>query len=76
MQRRTKQTQAQCRAPVQIDLFAGEPQKAIGDIPKWSGLPTEIQATLTSLMTRLLLEHADNERKRCFQAAAFSAAGT
>jgi hypothetical protein len=50
------------RAPPQIELFAGEPQKAIGDMPVWSGLPTEIQAALTSLMTRLILEHADKNR--------------
>jgi hypothetical protein len=50
------------RAPQQIDLFAGEPQTTIGDIPAWSGLPTEIQAALTSLITRLILEHADKSR--------------
>ncbi len=55
----TKQTQARRRAPLQIELFAREPQKAIGDVPVWSALPMEIQAALTGLMTRLLLEHAD-----------------
>ncbi len=62
MQRQTKPTQARRRAPQQIDLFAGEPQKTIGDMPAWSGLPTEIQAALTSLITRLILEHADKNR--------------
>ena len=61
MQRQTKPTQARRRAPQQIDLFAG-PQKAIGNMPAWSALPTEIQAALTSLITRLILEHADKSR--------------
>jgi len=58
----TKQRQARRRALLQIDLFAGDPQKAGGDIPVWSGLPIEIQTALTSLMMRLLLEHADERR--------------
>ena len=62
MQRLTKPTPALRRAPQQIDLFAGEPHKTIGDMPAWSGLPTEIQAALTSLITRLILEHADKSR--------------
>jgi hypothetical protein len=62
MQRRTTQTQARRRAPVQFDLFAGGPQKAIGDMPVWSALPPKIQAALASLMTRLILEHADKSR--------------
>jgi hypothetical protein len=48
----TKQAPARRRVPQQIDLFAGEPQKAIGDMPVWSGLPPEIQAALTSLIVR------------------------
>jgi hypothetical protein len=62
MPHQTKATLAQRRAPQQIDLFAGEPQKTIGDVPVWSALPTEIQAALTDLMTRLILEHADKNR--------------
>jgi hypothetical protein len=31
-------------------------------MPAWSALPTEIQAALTSLITRLILEHADKSR--------------
>ncbi len=58
----TKQTQARRRAPQQIDLFAGEPQKTLGDMPTWSGLPTETKAALTGLITRLILEHADKSR--------------
>jgi hypothetical protein len=62
MPRQTKTTPARRRAPQQIDLFAGEPQKTIGDMPVWSALPTEIQAALTDLMTRLILEHAGKNR--------------
>src|SRR5256886_12846779 len=38
---------ATSRAAADRPLFAGEPQKTIGDMPAWSGLPTEIQAALT-----------------------------
>ena len=62
MPRQTKPMSTLRRAPQQIDLFAGEPQKTTGDMPAWSGLPTEIQAVLTDLMTRLILEHADKNR--------------
>jgi hypothetical protein len=31
-------------------------------MPAWSGLPTEIQAALTDLMTRLILDHTDKNR--------------
>ena len=61
-QHQMKLTQERRRAPPQIELFAGEPQKAIGDMPVWSGLPAEIQAALTGLITRLILEHADRRR--------------
>jgi hypothetical protein len=59
MPRQTKPTQARRRAPQQIDLFAGEPRATIGGVPAWSGLPTETQAALTSLITQLIVEHAD-----------------
>lgn len=62
MPHQTRPVSARCRAPRQMDLFAGEPQKAIGNPPAWSGLPTEIRAALTGLMTRLILEHADSNR--------------
>jgi hypothetical protein len=59
MPHQTKQGQARTRRSLQIDLFVGERQKAIGAVPVWTGLPAEVQARLTALMTRLLLEHAD-----------------
>ena len=39
--------------------FAGEPRKTTGDMLLRPGLPTEIQAALSTLITRLILEHAD-----------------
>ncbi len=61
MPRHMKAMPARRRALQQIDLFAGEPQKTIGDMPCGSALPTEIQAVLSDLMTRLILEHAEAE---------------
>ena len=58
----TKQMRARRRVPQQIDLFAGEPRTATGGMPAWSGLPTQTQAALTDLMTRLILDHADKNR--------------
>jgi hypothetical protein len=58
----TKPTTARRRAPQQIDLFTGEPRTATLGMPAWSGLPTQTQAALTDLMTRLILEHADKSR--------------
>ena len=62
MPRQKKPKPARRRAPQQIDMFAGEPRTTIGDMPAWSGLPTETQAALTDLMTRLILEHADKSQ--------------
>jgi hypothetical protein len=47
--------------PQQIDLFVGNASTASG-IPAWSGLPREAQAALTTLMKRLILDHAANRR--------------
>jgi hypothetical protein len=62
MPRQTKPRSARRRAPQQIDLFAAKPQTTIGSMPAWSGLPTEIQAALTDLLTRLILEHVNKNR--------------
>lgn len=58
----TKPPLAHRRAPWQIDLFAEGPRGRSGSVPAWSTLPADIQAALTKLMTRLLLEHADQNR--------------
>jgi hypothetical protein len=62
MPRQTKPPPARRRAPQQIDLFAEGPRGRTGSVPAWSTLPTDIQVALTELMTRLLLEHADQNR--------------
>jgi hypothetical protein len=62
MPRQTKPLPAGRWAPQQIDLFAEGPRGWTGSVPAWSTLPTDIQAALTELMTRLLLEHADQNR--------------
>lgn len=36
--------------------------RAAGDMPALSGLPTQKQAALIELMTRLILDHADQSR--------------
>ena len=61
MPRRTTLTPARRRAPQQLDLLAGASRTKIGGMPAWSGLPTEAQAALTDLMTRLILGHADKK---------------
>jgi hypothetical protein len=61
MPRQNKKRSAHGYVPQQIDLFA-ESAPTIGGMPVWSGLPMEAQATLTSLMTRLMLDHADKRQ--------------
>jgi len=62
MPNRRKPIVARGGAPQQIDLFADEPQRMIGDMPAWSTLPTEARSALTDLMARLILEHAERSR--------------
>ena len=68
-------TNASCRTPAQpsrtmpdrrrksqqMDLFAGGKSGGVG-APTWAELPPETQRTLTLLMTRLFLEHADKSQ--------------
>jgi len=60
MPRQTKPLRAPCRASQQIDLFAAGPRSTM---PAWSVLPAQTQAALIALMTRLILDHADNDRR-------------
>jgi hypothetical protein len=57
----SKRKLARLDVPQQIDMFAGNAQ-ATGDTPVWAGLPTETQAALTALLTRLILDHVANRR--------------
>ena len=60
MLRQSRQRSARRCVPQQIDLFAEN--APTGGVPAWSGLPMETQAALTTLMTRLILDHADKRR--------------
>ncbi|MHC1950841.1 hypothetical protein IF803_41950 [Bradyrhizobium sp. UFLA06-06] len=42
----------------QPDLFGGGPSNGAIGAPAWLELPAEARAALTSLMTRLILDHA------------------
>jgi hypothetical protein len=46
----------------QADLFGNERPSALLDAPAWQDLPAATQAVLTSLMARLILEHAEARR--------------
>ena len=47
----------------QFDLFA-TPHAAMEQMPQWQALPAETRRTLTKLMARLLLDHADGDFAR------------
>ena len=51
------------RGPTQqTELFGNDQPGALVDSPAWQDLPTATQAVLTSLMARLILEHAEARR--------------
>ena len=51
------------RGPTQqTELFSDERPGALAGIPAWQNLPAATQAALTSLMARLILEHAETRR--------------
>ncbi len=54
---------ARRRPPRQMELFGGACGTAIG-APTWLDLPGETRRTLTELMARLLLDHADRNQTR------------
>ena len=45
-----------------LDLFDDDSPRTIVDTPAWRELPAETRATLTGLMARLILKHADGSR--------------
>lgn len=57
--RRRACTEGRRRPTQQIELFGDERLGALVDIPAWQDLPAATQAVLTSLMTRLILDHAE-----------------
>ena len=42
----------------QFDLFSTPHDRTIAQTPQWQTLPAETRRTLTTLMVRLLLDHA------------------
>jgi len=57
--RRRTCTEYRRRPAEQIELFGGKLPAALIDIPAWRDLPAATQAVLTSLMTQLILDHAE-----------------
>ena len=56
MPSQSRQRSARRSVPQQIEMFARS--ATTGEMPAWSGLPTETKSALTALMTRLILDHA------------------
>lgn len=46
----------------QFDLFSGMHDAKAAGTPPWQALPAETRLTLTKLMVRLILDHADGAR--------------
>jgi hypothetical protein len=46
----------------QFDLFSNPHDAEMTQTPQWQTLPVETRRTLTRLMVRLILDHADGER--------------
>ena len=57
MAHRTQLASERSRKAQQIDLFGDLSLVPAIDTPAWRDLPTETRSMLTSLMTRLILEH-------------------
>ena len=47
----------------QFDLFAAPSGDGAVDAPEWGTLPAQTRQTLTSLLVRLILEHASGDRR-------------
>jgi hypothetical protein len=59
---RTMGTAGRRRPEQQIELFGDERYGAQVDTPTWQDLPAATQAVLTSLMARLILDHAETRQ--------------
>ena len=58
MQRKGYRHNRRSRPPHQMDLFRSGLSNDATGAPAWPELPAEARAALTSLMTRLILDHA------------------
>lgn len=61
-ERRRARTRDRRGPTQQTELFGGERPGVLVDTPAWQDLPAATQAVLTSLMARLILEHAEARR--------------
>ena len=57
-ERRTTCTEGRRGPTQQTELFGDERPGALVNTPEWRDLPAATQAALTSLMARLILDHA------------------
>ena len=60
--RRRTYTEVRRGPTQQAELFGDERPGPLADIPAWQNLPAATQTALTSLVTRLILEHAEARR--------------
>ena len=60
--RRSARTQGRREPTQQVDLFGDERTGALVSTPAWRDLPAATRAVLTSLMARLILDHAETRR--------------
>lgn len=61
-ERRMMRAAGQRGKPQQIDMFEPNPGSGMIGAPAWLELPAETRNALTSLMARLILEHAGKSR--------------
>jgi len=57
--RREARTESRVGPTQQTELFGDERHGALVDTPAWQDLPAATQAVLTSLLARLILDHAE-----------------
>ncbi len=61
-ERRRTSIEGRCGPTQQTELFGNDQPGALVDSPAWQDLPAATQAVLTSLMARLILDHAEARR--------------
>ena len=61
-ERRRTWTEGRRGSTQQTELFGDERHGALVGTPAWQDLPTATQAVLTSLLVRLILDHAETRR--------------
>ncbi len=61
-ERRRARTEGRRGPTQQIELFGDERHRVLMDTPAWQNLPAATQVVLTSLMARLILDHAEAHR--------------